>query len=124
MEEALKEYRKSLEAFYLDRVDIYTIEMVKDEETKVDKPTRVEIISNEPCKLSTRESPIPTEDGLHYEMERKDKIFISPDININSGAKVKITKATGQVFEYEALGDVRPYPTHNEYSLLGMKVIL
>lgn len=123
MEKALEQHRKALESLYFDRATITVIEMVKDPDTKVQKPKPTILHENIPCSLSFSPDVVPTKEGLNYSTERKDKVFVSPEINVEPGAKIKIVKSTGQVFEY-VIGEIKTYPTHNEYPLLGIKVSL
>ena len=124
MEKALGQYRKALEFLYTDKATITVIKMVKDPETKVQKKAPVILYENISCRLSFSPDVVPSKEGLNYSTERKDKVFVSPEINVEPGAKIKITRSTGQVFEYDAIGEIKAYPTHNEYPLLGIKVSL
>lgn len=123
MEKALGQYRKALEFLYTDKATITGIKMIKDPDTKVQKKIPVSLYENIPCRLSFSPDVVPTKEGLNYSTERKDKMFVSPEISVEPGAKIKIIKSTGQVFEY-VIGEIKAYPTHNEYPLLGIKVSL
>lgn len=87
--------RQAIESLYKDRCNIIERKEVTNPITKKTSFEEVNIVEDHPCKLSFG-SIATTSDGSAAEMSQIVKLFISPDINVNPGSKIVVTRIVGE----------------------------
>jgi hypothetical protein len=111
---AVVKVRKALEMGY---VGTFTV----TEHQKVMKPNHttgfsdVDVIVNQPCKLSFSSSPSAT-NGDVAEINQTVKLFFAPEIKVKEGSKITVTQ-NGVTTAYKQSGTPAHYPTHQEILL-------
>lgn len=110
-----EKYRSKIERMYVDHADIYRYEKVKNPETMVDETKLVAKYEDIPCRISQRALATVNQTEAQNNIAYETKLFISPDLEINQGDLIKISR-NGVERRYEA-GEPFLYPTHQEVSL-------
>lgn len=108
--------RKSIESLYEDTCVIYEQKSVKDEVTKVTKKEAVAVNVDVPCKLSFEVLKPASEADRASEKIISVKLFISPDIKVEEGSKIVVTR-NGEEFAYKRSGSPGVFFTHQEIML-------
>lgn len=109
--------RKYFEKLYDCKCDIVEYQ----EMIKLNKSTgfgEVTTYQNQSCKISYETlSTINIVGDNGAEVPLSTKLFISPDIKIKTGSKIKVTNSLGEVIEYKSSGEPAMYDTHQEIML-------
>ena len=108
--------RNAVESLYDGRCTIIEYKKVQ----KANKSTGFSeevVLENQPCRLSfqNKSSTDPTETGASS-IVQVVKVFLSPDIDVKPGSKLKITQ-NGVTTDYEYSGKPSFYHTHQEIIL-------
>lgn len=107
--------RKAIESLYKDRCEIVEYRKIK----KANKSTgyeEISILKNQPCRLSIENNTTTsTVDGAAT-IQQTIKLFISPDIVIEAGSKIIVTR-NGRTTEYKNSGFTAVYCSHQEIML-------
>lgn len=88
---------------------------VTDEETKIEKPSKVTLLVDEPCKLS-RKTLQSAGDGEVAEVKTSTKLFISSSVSIPTGSTITVTQ-NGVTENYSRSGLPGTYTYHQEIPL-------
>ena len=107
-----------LSILWTDTCTIYNLEEVFDEETYQTVLREVEVVKDEPCRMSfSRRSQYPTaiNEGVAW-VEQELKLFIRVDIEIKAGSVIEITR-NGVTIKYRRSGSPLRYSTHQEIML-------
>lgn len=108
--------RQALEAMYTGVCDVYEYGKARDETTKLTAVKERAVLTDIPCRLSySKIQPAEGKTGA-AELAISTKLFLSPDIQIKPGSKIKATQE-GQTEFYESSGKAAIYPTHQEIML-------
>lgn len=103
--------RKALESLYDGICTIYEYRKVK----KTNKSTgfeEVAVLTDQPCRLSYKQSPnTSVSEDLSNTVVQTIELFISPDLEINSGSKIVVTQ-NNVTTEYAHSGKSAKYVTH------------
>jgi len=75
------------------------------------------VATNEPCRISASSLKANEQSISSAEIGQSIKLFISPDITINEGSKIIVTRE-GRTLQYKASGKPMIYPTHQEIMLI------
>lgn len=89
---------------------------VIDAKTKLSSTKEVAVIEDEPCKLSFEKLDAAVQTGTAAKISQGIKLFIAPEISVNSGSKIIVTQ-NGRTEEYAASGKPAVYCTHQEIVL-------
>ncbi len=108
--------RQKVEGLYTDHCTVYERTDVFDEETKVNKKQTVAVLENQPCRLSFSRLNTNNEADPASKPEQTVKLFISPDVDVRSGSKIKIEHQK-RIYEYTRSGIPAVYSTHQEIML-------
>ena len=108
--------RDAIESLYKDTCDVIERKEVTDPITKKTSFEPVKVISGQSCKLSFGSVPA-TSDGEAAEMMQTVKLFISPDITINPGSKIVVTRPGREPVEYSNSGKPAIFTNHQEITL-------
>lgn len=113
---AHKAARKAIEGTYTGVMTVSEYKAVRDPVTKITSNKEVVVLENQPCKLSfeTITAAVQTETGAA--VSQAVKVFVSPDISITAGSKIKVTQ-NGVTTDYTSSGVPAVYPTHQEIIL-------
>lgn len=71
---------------------------------------------NIPCRLSFNSSAATTKRNLANAVTQQIKLFLRPDLQIDSGSKIVVTHE-GRQTAYRACGEPKIYPSHQELEL-------
>jgi|SRR5690625_2320475 len=108
-------YRKAIEPMYIDRVDVYRYEDVRDPDTGVTKKVPVLKYENEHCRISQRSLAIPRQTEAQDDIFYETKLFTFPELDILQGDLFKVTR--NNVERKYVAGEPFLYPTHQEISI-------
>ena len=76
----------------------------------------VVVLENQPCHLSFESITAAIQTETAATISQAVKVFVSPDVTIKAGSKLKITQ-NGVTTEYTSSGVPAVYPTHQEIML-------
>lgn len=112
---AVVKVRKALERGY---DGLYTI-TERQKYTRPNKSTgfkEVQVVKDQPCRLSFTTSPSTTADGAAAETAQTVKLFLAPEVRVKEGSKITVTQ-NGVTTDYKQSGTPAYYPTHQEIIL-------
>lgn len=107
-----------LTILWTDTCTIYNLKEVFDEETYQTILKEVEVVKDEPCRMSfTRRSQHPTtvSEGVAW-VELELKLFLRVGIEIHAGSVIEITR-NGVTTKYRRSSSPLRYSTHQEIML-------
>lgn len=108
--------RKAIESLYTGLCTITEHRQILDESTKQTKFQDVDIIINQPCRLSFSSiNPTINETGASS-VSQAVKLFIAPEINIPAGCKITVTQ-NNNTTAYKQSGEPAVYSSHKEIKL-------
>lgn len=99
-----------------DSIGVSEYQKVKDPVTALTSYKEVVVLENQPCKLSFESITTAIQTEAAVTISQAVKLFLSPDITIKPGSKLKVTQ-TGVTTEYSSSGVPAVYPTHQEIML-------
>ena len=103
--------RQALESLYTGKCTIYEYKKIK----RANKSTgfeEVAVLTDQACRLSFKQSPNTSgSDDLSSGATQIIELFISPDLEINSGSKIVVTQ-NNVTTEYAHSGKSAKYVTH------------
>ena len=111
LSKAYEAKRKAIESLYDGKCTIYEYKKIK----KANKSTgfeEVAVYTEQPCRLSYKQSPnTSASDDLSSTVVQTIELFISPDLEINSGSKIVVTQ-NNVTTKYAHSGKSAKYVTH------------
>lgn len=107
--------KKAIERLYDCTCDIYEYRQVVDE-NNISCQEEVLVYSNLPCRLSYATLFSSTQSRAVNYTKTSAKLFISPEVKISAGSKVKIYK-NGMCIEFKNSGEPAIYNSHQEIKL-------
>ena len=110
------EVKKAIESLYEDTCTIYEKKKVTDPITKLTKTEDVEVLKDQPCKLSFSSVKAAEEGSNVATVSQVVKLFISPDVLIRPGSKISVTRNC-KTTEYASSGQEANFSTHKEIVL-------
>jgi hypothetical protein len=111
-------HRALIERMYEDTATICRYDDDKNPVTKETELTLYEVYSNQPCKLSQLRLPQDGQTEAQNDVRYDAKLFIAPDVEVQQGDVVSVTRAaTGRVETYVAGKPFPPYQSHQEINL-------
>lgn len=116
LEAARKQARKQIESLYEDTCTVTERKKVTDPVTKVTKTEPVEVLKDQPCKISFSSVKAAGENSNVATVSQVVKLFISPDVSISPGSKIAVTR-NGKTTEYASSGQEAYFHTHKEIVL-------
>ena len=108
--------RKQIESLYEDTCTVIERKKITDPITKLTKTEPVEVLKNQPCKLSFSSVKAAEEGSNVATVSQVVKLFIAPEIDIKPGSKIAVTHL-GKVTEYASSGQEANFSTHKEIVL-------
>lgn len=116
LDKARKIHQRMVEHLYEDRCFVFEKQEVFDETRKVHKDKEVEVITDEPCRLSFETLKADDEANPAQKVVQDTKLFLRPDIVIKEGSKI-VVKHNGREDIYARSGIPAVYVTHQEIML-------
>lgn len=116
LETVRKQARQQIESLYEDTCTVYEKKKVTDSITKVTKTREVEVLKDQPCKVSFSSVKAVGENSNVATVSQVVKLFISPDVSIRPGSKIAVTRK-GKTTEYASSGQEANFLTHKEIVL-------
>ena len=113
---ARAEAKRAIESLYEDTCTVTEKKKVTDPITKLTKTEDVEVLKNQPCKLSFSSVKAAGENSNVATVSQIVKLFISPDVSIKPGSKIAVTHLR-KVTEYASSGQEANFSTHKEIVL-------
>lgn len=89
---------------------------IKDPITKITTSQEVEVLKDEPCRLSYENVVHTNQTESTNVVKQVIKLFISPDVHINEGSKILI-KHDGKIEEFRNSGRPALYSSNQEIIL-------
>lgn len=110
--------RRALEKMYDSKADIEVFKEDDSENTSVfaEEITKPAITYfDQPCRVSQKPIGAAVDGKIQYQV----KLFISPDLDIPAGSRIKVTDSHGNVDQYFRSGDpFDSYTSHQEIDLM------
>ncbi len=108
--------RRAIESTYEGICSIVEYGDILDEQTKITSQGEVTILEGQPCRLSFEIISAAHQSDTAASVSQKTKLFVSPEIMVNSGSKIVVTQ-NGLTTEYSASGEPAVYFSHQEIML-------
>jgi len=108
--------RKAIESLYVGTCTISEYQEVRDPVTKITKHEPVDVLTDQPCKLSFQKVSSTNQTEAAAMVTQTVKLFIAPEIVIKPGSKITVTQH-GVTTEYENSGEPALYSSHQEVIL-------
>lgn len=116
LEKAKRQARKAIESMYDGVCTISNYQNIEDPITFVTELNEVEVIKDQPCRLSYSSIPSTTQTDTINAVSQSIKLFIAPEVNIPAGSKIVVTQ-NGRTTVYKQSGQPAIYSTHQEINL-------
>ena len=118
-------YRDQIEKLYTDLCDVIEVKEVTDKKTHITTHDEIVVYKGIKCRISSKTLE-STSDGDVAEIKQGIKLFIAPDIVINAGSRIVVTrggvaknyKRSGEAFLFT---DHKGVPTHQEIILEALE---
>lgn len=120
MQNNLYAVRKAIESQYDSVCDIYEKKKIKNSNTKITTSKEIKVYKEQKCRVSFEDTFVANNTDTETSVSVKIKLFISPDITINPGSKIVVTKK-GKATIYKSSGIPAIYETHQEILLKEFK---
>lgn len=116
LDKARKIHQRMVEHLYEDKCSVIEKQEVFDGTRKVHKDKEVEVIKEEPCRLSFETLKADEEANPAQKVVQDTKLFLRPDIVVKEGSKI-VVKHNGREDIYARSGIPAVYVTHQEIML-------
>ena len=116
LDKAKRQARKAIESRYDGVCTISNYQNIEDPITFVTELKEVEVIKEQPCRLSYSSIPATTQTDTINAVSQSIKLFIAPEVNIPAGSKIVVTQ-NGRTTVYKNSGQPAIYSTHQEINL-------
>lgn len=116
LDKARKIHQRMVENLYEDKCSVIEKQEVFDETRKIHKDKEVEVIKEEPCRLSFETLKADEEANPAQKVVQDTKLFLRPDIVVKEGSKI-VVKHNGREGIYARSGIPAVYVTHQEIML-------
>lgn len=116
LEKAKRQARKAIESMYDGVCTISNYQNIEDPITFVTELKEVEVIKDQPCRLSYSSIPSTTQTDTINAVSQSIKLFIAPEVNIPAGSKIVVTQ-NGRTTVYKNSGQPAIHFTHQEINL-------
>lgn len=116
LEKAKRQARKAIESMYDGVCTISNYQNIEDPITFVTELNEVEVIKDQPCRLSYSSIPSTTQTDTINAVSQSIKLFIAPEVNIPAGSKIVVTQ-NGRTTVYKNSGQPAIHFTHQEINL-------
>lgn len=107
--------RNALETLYTDTCTVSDYRDVENKETCITSKQRYIVAENVPCRLSFKKIKAAG-DGVVASISQSTKLIIAPEIVINAGSRIEVTR-NGVTTAYKRSGEPARYTNHQEIML-------
>ena len=108
--------KKALESLYEGLCSVYEYKQVKDATTQITGKKEVLVLTDIPCRLSSKSVVSSNQsENVNY-AEKEIKLFLSKDIEIKAGSKIVVTQ-NGVTNAYKNSGVPAVHSNHQEIVL-------
>ena len=111
--------KQAIESLYSGKCTVTVMQQIKNPVTKITESQPVEVIKDQPCRLSFKTAS-PIGEGVAGTMSQDIKIFIAPEIDISAGSRITVTQ-NGIETDYCRSGKPAHYQYHQEIPLALFK---
>ena len=108
--------RKAIESTYEGVMTVSEYKQYTDPVTHITRMQWVVVLEDQPCNLSFEKVTTAIQTEAAATISQAVKVFVSPDVTIKAGSKLKITQ-NGVTTEYTSSGVPAVYATHQEIML-------
>ena len=109
--------RAGIEILYTDTCTISEYRDVEDPATCITSKQLVVVVENVPCRLSYKNKTLQAAgDGVAPSVSSSPKLILAPEININAGSRIEVTR-NGVTTAYKRSGEPARYTNHQEIML-------
>lgn len=105
-----------LSILWKGKATISEYQAVTDEETFVTKHKLVQVVTDEPCRVSYRQEPSTNIATGAASLTQIIMLFIRPDIEIKAGSVIEVTQ-DGRTLKYKRSSKPAIYSNHQEVVL-------
>lgn len=116
LDKARKIHQRMVEELYEDRCSVFEKQELFDESRKVHKDKEIEVIKDEPCRLSFETLKADEEANPAQKVVQDTKLFLRPGLVVKEGSKI-VVKHNGREDIYTRSGIPAVYMTHQEIML-------
>ena len=116
IKQARKLHRETLEQTYDGVCNIYGMQPVKDQKTKVTRQEEFMIKEKVPCHLSFSGASPASESETETTVPQTIKLFLAPELVIQPGSRIEVTQQ-GSTESYDQSGKAAVYYSHQEIML-------
>lgn len=116
IKQAQKMHRTVIEQTYDGTCTIYSLQDVKDPETKLTEHREVPMHENIPCHLSFSGAVTAEGTGTSTDVKQEIKLFLAPEISVPPGSRIEVTQH-GATESYSRSGKPAVYSSHQEIIL-------
>lgn len=118
--EAIKQaqqiHRAVIEQTYDGTCTIYSLQDVKDPETKITEQKEVTLLEDAPCHLSFSGAVTAEGTGTSTDVKQEIKLFLSPEVPAPPGSRIEVMQH-GATESYSRSGKPAVYSSHQEILL-------
>ena len=116
LDKAKRQARKAIESMYDGVCTISNYQNIEDPITFVTELKEVEVIKDQPCRLSYLAIPSTSQANSVNVVNQSIKLFIAPEVDSPAGSKISVTQ-NGRTTVYKNSGQPAIYSTHQEINL-------
>ena len=116
IQQARQYARPAIESLYDGVCDVYQFTEQYDSKQHRNRVSKTMLAEKMPCRVSITGSSPTTESDMVARKVQTVTLYCAPELTIPAGCKIMVTQAD-RTTEYEASGQPRVYPTHQEIGL-------
>jgi len=105
--------RKAIERLYIGTCTISEYQPVTDPVSKITKHQPVEVLTDQPCKLSFERINSINESETAAVVTQGVKLFIAPEVIIKPGSRITVTQ-NGATTDYQNSGEPALFSSHQQ----------
>lgn len=109
--------RLAIESLYDGVCDVYQFTETYDANQHRNRVSKKMLAEKMPCRISINGSSPTSESNMVAQKVQTITLYCAPELTIPAGCKIEVTQA-GRTELYEASGQPRVYPTHQELGLI------
>lgn len=116
IKQAQKMHRTVIEQTYDGTCSIYSMQDIKDPETKITEHKEVTLLEDVPCHLSFSGAVTAEGTGTSTDIKQEIKLFLAPEVPVPPGSRIEVTQH-GATESYSRSGKPSVYSSHQEILL-------
>lgn len=116
IKQAQKMHRTVIEQTYDGTCNIYSVQDIKDPETKITEHKEVILQGDIPCHMSFAGTGTAEGTGTSTDIKQEIKLFLAPEVLVPPGSRIEVTQ-NGVTESYSRSGKAAVYYSHQEILL-------